>query len=326
VAVRLHGGVAGYAGLSTCGSVWVDPVCNAKIMARRAVEIGAAVATWQQHGGKVAFVTFTMRHHRAQRLDVLWNAVSTGWNKTVGGTQWIKDQRRHDVAGWLKLAEVTTGANGWHVHLHSLVFLDGSATDQSAAALHGRMFGRWARALERLGFGAPLLVGQDCHLVTDAGDAALAAYFTKNTDAAHKIGLELTQAQTKGARTRLGTRPPWALLDDVEHLGLAESLALWQEWEQGSKGRKQLTWSKGLRNALGLLAEESDDDVVAAEFGSSDDDLVLIDAAGWRHLTAVPTDLADLLSATQSGGLGSLRAFLDAREITYTTMDREAAA
>src|SRR5450830_1322733 len=47
VAVRVSGGVGGFAGLSTCGSVWACGVCNAKIMARRQLEIGAAVEVWK---------------------------------------------------------------------------------------------------------------------------------------------------------------------------------------------------------------------------------------------------------------------------------------
>jgi len=47
VAVRVSGGVGGFAGLSTCGSVWACGVCNAKIMARRQLEIGAGVEGWE---------------------------------------------------------------------------------------------------------------------------------------------------------------------------------------------------------------------------------------------------------------------------------------
>jgi hypothetical protein len=318
VAVRLHGEVAGYAGLTTCGSVWADPVCNAKVMARRAVEIGAAVALWQSAGHSVAFMTLTMRHRQGQRLADLWDALSDAWGKVTSGKQWLVDKRRHRVAGFLRMVEVTHGRNGWHVHVHVLVFLEDRATESDVEQLHARMVGRWSRRLVALGLERPLAVGQEAHLVRDAGDVDLAAYFTKATDSAHRVGLELTQSQTKTARGRHKTRTPWGLLDDVEHLGLASSLGLWHEWERGSRNRKQMTWSTGLRDRLGLLREQTDEDIAAEEHGSAEDDLVLIDSDGWAALTRHPADLADLLTVTEGGGLPALRDFLDRRQITYT--------
>ena len=321
VAVRSRDGMAGFAGLATCGSVWADPVCNSKVMARRAVEIGAAVALWQAQGGAVGFATFTMRHHKGQSLPALWDALSAAWNRTVGGKAWGTDKGRHGVAGWLRVVEVTYGVNGWHVHVHCVLFLEGKQSDRLVKQLHASMVGRWASKLVALGLLAPLSIGQEAHLVKDAGDKDLSSYLTKATDGARRIGLELTQTQSKTARGIHKTRSPWALLDDVEDLGLAESLGLWHEWERGSKGRKQMTWSKGTRERLGLLVEKSDEDVAAEEHGSSADDLVLIDAAGWKRLTRVPVDLARLLAVTEASGLKGLRAFLDERAITYSVMD-----
>ncbi|MEW6747906.1 MAG: replication protein, partial [Planctomycetota bacterium] len=98
--VRLSpAGVAGFAGVVTCGSVWSEPVCNAKIMARRAVEVGAAIALWQAQGHPVAFATFTMRHRKGQPLASLWDALSGAWQRAVGGKSWYRDKALHRVAG-----------------------------------------------------------------------------------------------------------------------------------------------------------------------------------------------------------------------------------
>lgn len=311
---RTAGGVVGYSGVCTCGSVWACPVCNSKIMARRALEIGGAVAGWQARGGACAFVTLTMRHHAGQRLDTLWDALSAAWNAATGGKQWVLDRDRFGVAGWLRVVEVTFGRNGWHVHVHGVVFLDGASTAVDVEQLHGRLFGRWSRALRRRGLGAPLPVAQDAHLVTGPADQRLAEYFTKSVDGSHRLGLELTQSQTKSTRTQLGTSSTWSLLDLVE---LAGDLTGWEEWEQASKGRRQLTWSKGLRELLGLRREKSDEEVASEEVGSGDDDLVLITPAGWAGLCLVPAALGELLDVTQAGGLSAARAYLDARAIAY---------
>lgn len=311
---RTAGGVVGFSGVCTCGSVWVCPVCNAKIMARRALEIGGAVAAWQARGGQCAFVTLTMRHRQGQALGMLWNSLSAAWGAATSGKQWVKDRRRFGLAGWLRVVEVSQGANGWHVHVHAVLFLGGSSTSLDVLALHARLFGRWSRSLERRGLGAPLAIGQDAHLVTGPADEHLARYFTKSVDGSHRLGLELTQTQSKGTRSAFGTASTWALLDAVQELG---DVGPWHEWEHASKGRRQLTWSQGLRELLGLRQERSDEEVAAEEVGSRDDDLVLITAAGWRALCLVPGDLGELLDVAQAGGLSAAREYLDARAIEY---------
>lgn len=329
---RAPTGAAGFAGLTTCGSVWVCPVCNAKIMARRALEIGCAVARWQDLGGAVAFGTFTMRHDRSQGLRDLWNALSKAWHAVTSGKQWIKDQDRYRIEGTLRAVEVTWGRNGWHVHVHALLFVHSDAVQLEN--LHARMFGRWSRSLVRQGMAAPLLVGQDMRLLTGPADLALAGYLTKSVDVPGQrpagpkaeerdpgaIGLEVVYSQGKAARSALSTQTPWALLDAVEQDGCAWSLGMWHEWERGSFNRQQLRWSKGLREVLALAAEQDDEQVAAQEMGSQEDDLVHITGAGWRRLCQAPADLAGLLAVVEREGLRGARAFLDARGVEYAVV------
>ena len=48
--IRSNSGIAHYAGLTTCGSIWACPVCSAKIRNTRALEISAATAAWDFAG------------------------------------------------------------------------------------------------------------------------------------------------------------------------------------------------------------------------------------------------------------------------------------
>lgn len=325
VALRLSQGVAGFAGLASCGSVWADPVCNAKVMARRALEIGAAVETWQSLGGRVGFVTLTMRHRKGQRLSTLWAALSKAWHRAVGGTSWQRDREAFGVAGWLRVVEVTYGRNGWHVHVHALMFLEPGLLEPDVAGLHRSMFGRWAAGLKSAGMARPLMVGQDAKLLAGAADADLARYFTKAVHGGHRVGLEFTSSQTKAVRSAHGTRPVWSLLDDVIDQGDADALDLWHEWERASKGKRQMTWAQGLRQRLGLLAAEATDEEIAGEeLGSSDDDLVLITAAGWQRIVAGLL-MVGLLEVAEKSGLSGVRAFLDREGVEYSVMGEMAA-
>lgn len=329
VVVRESGGVGGFAGLSTCGSVWACGVCNAKIMARRQLEIGAAVEVWKAAGGEVAFGTMTMRHWSGHRLEDLWSALSKAWGKVTAGSSWQRDKQRFGIAGWLRVVEVTFGENGWHVHIHSLFFLE-PATEApgleapALEALKNSMHGRWAAALKGLGLPSPLVAGQDLRMLDGAADEQLSRYFTKAVQQAKRIGLELTSTQTKTARGVHGTRSVWSFLDDVIDQGDADSLDRWHEFQRGSKGRRQLTWSQGIRELLGLRAEKSDEEVAGEELGTKADDLVLITAAGWRVVIACRL-MVPILEIVEKQGLSGVRALLDVSGVEYSLIGERAA-
>ena len=319
VAVRHRAGVAGFAGLSTCASVWACPVCNAKIMARRAVEIGGAVGLAHQAGMVVVLVTFTLRHDRAQSLRVLWDSVSHCWRRVITGRHWSKSAREAaGVLGFVRVSEVTYGdRNGWHPHTHTLLFLEPGTTARRVDALCFSMWSRWSAGARAMGLDDPLIDGQDWHTIEGPGDIELGRYLSKSVD--QGVGVELTSTQTKGARTDFGTVPWWELLTRVIEDGDAEAAALWSEWETTSKGRKQMTWANGTREMLGLLREQSDEEIATEELGSTADDLAYITPDGWRSLVARPALIPQVLAATERAGLVGLREFLEAHCVEYVT-------
>ncbi|WP_148083267.1 hypothetical protein [Gordonia oryzae] len=132
--------VAGFGNLATCGSVWACPRCAAVIASRRAVEIGNAVREAIRLGGSVYMLTLTMRHDREQRLEDLWEGLTSGWRATFGSELWtgrearvtakrgyfrpavMGDADRFQVAGLSRTVECTYGVAGWHLHAHVLVY------------------------------------------------------------------------------------------------------------------------------------------------------------------------------------------------------------
>jgi hypothetical protein len=304
-------------------------------MMRRALDVGALLAAWHATGGRLMFSTFTMRHRKGQRLVDLWNGVQRAWARVTQGTSWVRDQRDGSIAGWVRVVEVTHGRNGWHVHVHAVFLVGPAATVDRVDSLHAAMFDRWRAGVVAAGFAAPLAIGQDARLVTDAHVAELAGYFAKSVDLpgsgqgaedararprtspgpGRSLALELTQSQTKAARSAHGTLPPWRLLDAVLDDGDADALDRWREWEAGSAGRRQITYSVGIRQSLGLTAVKSDDEVAAEVPG--DEDLVLITSDGWSQLVHQPHLIAQLLDAADGGGLPEARRFLDRFGIEY---------
>lgn len=288
VGVKVTADRAGFSGLVTCGSVWACPVCSAKIAAHRAAEVEAVLARHAQAGGSVVMATFTIQHRKGQGLRALWDALGDAWGKVTSGRGWQTDQDRFGIVGWLRVVEVTYGAHGWHVHIHALLLTSSKVAD--LADLHARLYGRWGAALGRAGFAASRQHGVDVRDVDGAG--TLGRYFAKAV-------YEVTGANLKG--TRHGNVTPFGLLRLVVEDGDAEALDRWHEWEMTSKGRRQLTWSRGLRDLYALEPEQTDEEVADA------DDLdgvlvVLIEADSWRHITRLRR-LAAVLEAAESGDL-----------------------
>jgi hypothetical protein len=293
-------------------------VCNAKIMAARALEIGAAVTLAQLDGLFVGMTTLTMRHDRSQSLRELWDALAHAWRRVIQGKHWSA-RRELGWVGQLRAVEVThSWHNGWHVHVHCLVFLDGTPdAPQRYERLSVGMFNRWASGLQAMGLREPLLAGQDWHEIKGADDLALGQYLSKSVDPG-TIGVELTSSQTKGA-TWSKTLPPWAYLNAARTLGDAGALRVWHEYELGSHGRRQLTWSRGLRELLGIGQEQTDDEIAAAEVGTKSDTVAYITGAGWWSLcTRERVHLVpEILDVVKAGGWGALSAFLELHEIEH---------
>lgn len=289
----------GYGNLQSCGSVWSCPICSATINAQRQTDIEAALTAWQDGGSlgrRVALVTLTMKHRKGQRLSTLWDALSQSWNLAASGAGWAEDQALYGslLAGAeyksgphkgqlrpskvripvIRVVEGTHGKHGWHVHIHALLLLPAGTTDADVAALGARVFDRWSAALTDRGLSAQRFyrdpvthelveLGVDARLLKGDAAAAFGEYFTK---ANYQGSMEVARGDMKDAR--YGNRTPFKVLADVVASGDADDLDLWGEWELASKGRRQITWSRGLR-AL-LLPEAPEVELTDQELADQD--------------------------------------------------------
>jgi len=361
-------GVAGFSELQSCGSVWACPVCAAKIMRRRSLELGQ-VLTWargQLH--TIAMVTLTVRHQKSDRLRDVWDAVSTGWAAVTSGSAWVSepeekyqerrdrwderrqlalegkgrfpnggrantppvrrvgDQERFGILGWARAVEVTTGANGWHVHVHAVLVLKGTRADaERNAFLAGtRMWDRWAAGLAKKGFDGLRDSGGLDVTVSRAAEKKLAEYLAKDglTDddattiresygkKSRDVSMEATHGQAKQAK-KAGGRTPFQVLAALGQEVTDEQLrrrdvAIWREWVRGSEGRRQLTWSAGLREMAGLAeAELTDEELAAVDEGGQT--VLILPPATWQAVKHWQTVVLDVI---EMHGVDGLRAFL----------------
>lgn len=318
----MRDGVAGYSGLQHCASVWVCPVCASRILVRRALEIGAVLGAAVAAGHALAFCTFTMRHNRGHRLDELWRAGSKAWGTATSGEGW-QSAKDLGVVGWVRVWETGFGRNGWHVHVHFVLVLEQGVDLEQI--VHP-MWERWDRSLQRSGLDS-LRVAQDWHVVEGAAASAdLGGYLAKFADGVESdgLGLELTHALPGRAGKIAATRPTWSLLDHLVSTGEAVALDLWHEWERTSKGRRQVGWSQGLRERFAAVEEITDEEIVAEEIGTRNDDVVKLDAAGWRALVEVSGRPLQFLELLEGSGVKFALTALDYWGIPYETLNLEA--
>ncbi len=294
-------GSAGLGGVQTCGSLWACPVCSAKITSRRTTDVEKALAWNASRRGTVALLTLTMRHHSGNRLKTAWDAISGAWRAMTNCRAWKDDRKALGLDHYIRATEVTHGENGWHVHLHVLLFFDGPVSREMVEPAVDGMFERWNDALHGAGFEASREHGIDIRFGTGALDG-LGKYLSKLT-------YEAVGGRWKNGRK--GGRTPFELLHDALEIGLASDFELWWEWEKASKGRRQLTWSRGLKKVAGI--DDTTDEEIAAEDDDGDTVLVMPKRT-WQQ---VEPHVEDLLAYTEQWGAEGAMRWLDSRGLRY---------
>ena len=100
---------ASYGGLQTCGSVWVCPVCGAKVVERRRGEIQQAMAQHRACGGEVHLLTLTAPHTRFDVLEELQAKLGKALNGFLADKTVKKIFKEMGYIGQIRGYEVTHG-------------------------------------------------------------------------------------------------------------------------------------------------------------------------------------------------------------------------
>lgn len=283
-------GRAYLSGPETCGSIWLCPVCAGKIAEGRRKDVEAACEAHTARGGAIYMAAFTIPHHRFQFARSLRVGVAEAWRRLIQGRAWKQAQQDFGIVGYARALEVTHGAAGWHPHLHVLFFTR-DLSEFDAGGFAQWLHARWARAVERLGFG---------HASQRAFSFQRAARAASAGDYVAKWGCdsELTKAHLK--RAGQGGASPWQLLDRAA-AGDGGAAMLFREYAGAFKGARHLTWSVGLRDELGVGAEPSDDALARPEAFNKADVLGVFRAAVWQRLLRAGVVPA-ILDHAESGG------------------------
>jgi len=261
-------------GVTSCGLIWVCPVCAAKIKARRAVQIEAATSAHIASGGTLAMMTMTVRHTRVMPLVDVLRGVREAWARLARLKSW-RDVKRF-LEGQVRALEVTVGDNGWHPHQHVLLFASAGVDLGELNTLLTALGADWRRLVFKF-LGVAPSVERGVHVLEFGMDSAsiAAGYLSK-------VANEISGPNAKAGRD------PFSLLDDIDQ-GDALAYARWIEYADGMKGARAFGFSQGLLARAGVV-DMTDEEIAVAD-SAAGGVVAYIQAEDWvRALRAGTTD------------------------------------
>lgn len=328
---------ARFVGLYTCGSVHHCPICAPKVAGFRRNEMNQAIAAWLHQGHEVFFVTYTMQHaaedYGSGQLQLQLDHLGAALSSFKGSRAFCRVMERAGFKGAIRALETTYGElNGWHSHTHDLIFAGAGALPELRA-----LRSLWARKLLRCGLAGlkPGDIGverfrklrhllQRCLTVQPGQYAAeYVAKFGREPESergAWGIGSEMTRAHMKQGRApdragtpqRCGHATPWGLLNDALD-GDRRSADLFREYALAFQGKRQLYWSKGLREYFFGVVERSDDEIAAAPDARCTEHVCELSPFEWQKVLAHNARW-ELLQVAAINGRDGVRLMLDTLE------------
>ena len=274
-------GAASVHGVQSCARAWECAVCRARIGAMHLAEISAAADYWldRPEGGRIYFLTLTVRHSRSDELRSLRAGLSRSWSRLVEGRAWQRFKVATDLE-YVRAMDATLGASGWHLHFHALLFVSGPLETHRVKR---EIYERWASIVGReLGAENMPSKRHAVRLQTMKSRDQLPKYVAK-------LGMELTHDLGKFHDEEADEHEgftPWEVLSELKYLRTAAAAATradsselakvlnaeavplaaaWGAWWRGMTGCRWVTWSQKLRKLAGLGVELTDEEAAAVE-------------------------------------------------------------
>jgi hypothetical protein len=324
---RTSGGyVAHIQGTQKCGSVWACPVCSPKIRQQRAADLDRGALRWlQEHGTlSVGLLTLTIPHSEEHSLEQVFGVLRTAFGSLLAGRSWQSVKGRWALAHYVRAYDLTVGKNGWHPHIHAVLFFERPPAEADLTAIEDDLYSRWKAAVLSYDYERPFMPGEraswwraptrehglQLELARSRGDVArYVCQVIGEHDAEDMpwgMAQEVMRADLKRSRHD-GHRSPWQLLGDIAQLGEYADVSQWREYEQATKGVQAVRWSKGLRRAVGLMGDVSNSAAAELLDGKPEDygepELVAVIAPDlWRWGRRSPPEVARLLTLAELGG------------------------
>jgi hypothetical protein len=285
-----------FGGLMHCGSVWICPVCASIITEFRRQELKQAHISALAQGLSILMLTLTVPHYAKDSLEDVLEGEKKALRKFKNSKAYKKIMEGIGLVGNIRTLEVTYGVNGWHPHFHILQFTRSELSDQELSSLSEILLSLWQKACVSSGLPCPNNHGLD--LVNGTWASAYVS----------KWGME--EEMTKGhlkQGVKEGHVSPFGLLDQYAE-GDKNAGRKFQEFAKVFKGKRQLVWSKGLRELL-KVGNQIPDDQIIIEQERKAEVFMKITYSDYKKLLSSEKRFEFLKVCAQ--GKESVRAFID---------------
>jgi hypothetical protein len=289
-----------FAGVMQCGSGWTCPICSIKVAEARRGELKAALAKQIAAGGRVQLLTLTFPHEFDMPLADLMGKFDKARQKFKNSRTYKRISAQAGRLGNVASLEVTFGRNGWHPHLHELIFsgagIDGESVKlpdraEGMSALTGSAYelaAQWCKSLIASGLGSQAQITEMMeHALDLRGGEWAAAYITafgeeedwglssevigtgKDANAGNVTPFGLLRLSVKGEEIRVGGE--WV-----------DPAAKFKEFADAFHGKRLLSWSRGLRAHFGMDEEADDAKEKMLESLAPEDFVATLTPEDWR--------------------------------------------
>jgi len=296
---------ASLTGLNRCGNLHTCPVCAAKVGELRRKQLSAGMVQHVKNGGAAYLLTLTFPHEADMALAESMAKFDKARQRFQNSRQWKSFKKSGAVLGVVNSLEFTVSQeNGWHPHIHALIFCKRKAFGEDVPVnVHGDLTSYqiedlqhlWCNILFKVGLGDNSKL-QDMlkHALNVRGGEMAAEYIAKfGRDERWGASSELARSHAKigTAGERWGTLhfTPFQLLVWAEG-GDGWAVHRFREYAEAVEGKRALTWSRGLKNALGV--EDIDE-----EAWSANDDAPMAEQIQVGEITA--EQFAEIMSRKQ---------------------------
>lgn len=270
----------------TCGNVWLCPVCQSVILARRSDEI-AKFGEWAVEQGKhVVMLTFTASHSSRGTLEEFAAKFQDGygkfWNRSyMKRLQEVLGMKVEDLseAPRIKVIEAKYSfENGWHWHAHVLIVIDKKADIIPYIPL---LKNKWVECCAAVGLKATYDNGLDVLVGKNAKQAnAFARYMAKEMTSG---AIKVSRANDGITRYSIFSLAAECAVKEVdapsEVQKYRDAIADYAYW---THGKKLAVWSGGLKDAVGL--KEITDEGILEEKEDAANTVCGLLAVAWKYV------------------------------------------
>lgn len=271
---------ASLAGLNRCGNLHTCPVCAAKVGELRRKQLSAAMVAHVGNGGAAYLLTFTFPHEADESLTSLQAKFDKARQRFQNSRKWKDFKKAKRIIGVVNSLEYTVSQeNGWHPHVHMLVFCDKQAFGEGSPVnafgdlesfLIEDLTRLWCDTLFKVGLGDNSKLNDMLkHALNVRGGEKAAEYIAKfGRDEKWGASSELAKSHSKigtaGEKWGVLHFTPFQLLVWAEQ-GDGWAVHRFREYAEVTEGKRALVWSPKLKAALGVQ------DIDEEEWAANDD-------------------------------------------------------